>query len=78
MKQTFAQTEPIYIIHSGIGASNYTQREEGVFELRAQNGVKRYATLLSAYISFIKISATASIWDLTENEVLVEAKTYLH
>jgi hypothetical protein len=78
MKQTLSHTEPVYIIHSGIGASNYTQREEGVFELRAQSGARRYPTLLSAYISFIKLAATASIWDLTEAEVLVEAKTYLH
>jgi len=77
MKETFTNVEPVYIIHSGMGASNYTKREEGVFEVREQGKARRFPTLLSAYISFIKISGTSSIWDVTEYEVLVEAKTYL-
>ncbi len=64
-----------YMIYSGIGVPDYFIRDEGRFQVRYIGGIKEFSNLLHAYLFYQPLIMDASIWDMTEEPILVEEKT---
>ena len=74
MKNSYAISKGSLEIRSGIGISNYTIRETGTFQVRFASQIKNFKTLLSAAMYFEQIMDEASVWDMTQEPILVESK----
>ena len=74
MKNSYATSKGNLVLRSGIGISNYTIREEGTFQVRLNNQVKNFKTLIAAALYFEQALDEASVWDMTGEPILVETK----
>jgi len=74
MKNTYATSKGSLVIRSGIGISNYTIREEGHFQVRYGNHMKEFRTIVSAALTYEQLAEEATLWDMTEEPILVESK----
>jgi hypothetical protein len=63
------------VVYSGIGALNYTTRDEGLFQVRSGFICQEFDTLLKAYFYYITLNGETSLWDVTNEQVLVESRT---
>ena len=74
MKNNYATSKGHLIISSGIGISNYTIREEGLFQVRCGKQIKNFKTLVSAALFLEGLTEETSLWDMTFEPILIESR----
>jgi hypothetical protein len=77
MSQVYQFIKGKIALVSGIGIPNYTKRETGKFQVRDRSGAKDFPSLIAATLFYLTLDCRASIWDMTEEPELVEAKFML-
>ncbi|MFL5741031.1 MAG: hypothetical protein ACJ75B_12490 [Flavisolibacter sp.] len=74
MKNTYSLSRGKLVLTSGVGIPNYSVREEGSFEVRFQDTSRNFFSLMKASQFYLQLEEEASLWDMTEKPVMVEAK----
>ena len=74
MKNTYALSRGKLVLTSGVGIPNYSTREEGCFQVRYQDTSRNFFSLIKASQFYSQLEEEASVWDMTDRPVLVEAK----
>lgn len=78
MRKTSSAANDPLIITSGIGINNYLIREEGKFQVRYANRIRDFNTLVASSLFYLSLREEATIWDMTEEPILIESKVAVY
>jgi hypothetical protein len=78
MNRFIPSTEGTILFRMSNNAEYYNE-DRGVFEVRYNTlHVKRFSTLLEAFLFYYTVEDEAQLWDKTVSPLLVESKVKLH